>query len=125
MLAAAAARLRERRDLVWVDLGGGTGVSKQLQALQSRLQQPVSSDNEPPAVRESSHLSSAEHFHLHPLDHGAAPPPRPWLERHSMTCSSSRVPAMQLCRRVAPPDAACWRRHSGSWSMALVGSSVL
>lgn len=27
MLAAAAARLRERRDLVWVDMGGGTGVS--------------------------------------------------------------------------------------------------
>jgi betaine lipid synthase len=25
MLAAAAARLRERRDLVWVDMGGGTG----------------------------------------------------------------------------------------------------
>jgi hypothetical protein len=27
MLAACAARLRERNDLVWVDLGAGTGVS--------------------------------------------------------------------------------------------------
>lgn len=27
MLAACAARLRERSDLVWVDLGAGTGVS--------------------------------------------------------------------------------------------------
>lgn len=27
MLAACAARLAERTDLVWVDLGGGTGVS--------------------------------------------------------------------------------------------------
>ena len=26
MLAAVAARLRDRTDLVWVDLGGGTGV---------------------------------------------------------------------------------------------------
>lgn len=30
MLAAAAARLRERRDLIWVDMGGGTGVSNVL-----------------------------------------------------------------------------------------------
>lgn len=28
MLAACAARLRERSDLIWVDMGGGTGVSK-------------------------------------------------------------------------------------------------
>jgi len=27
MLAACAARLRDRSNLVWVDLGGGTGVS--------------------------------------------------------------------------------------------------
>ncbi len=27
LLASCAARLRERRNLVWVDLGGGTGVS--------------------------------------------------------------------------------------------------
>lgn len=27
MLAAAAARLRDRHDLIWVDMGGGTGVS--------------------------------------------------------------------------------------------------
>ena len=27
MLAACAARLAERNDLVWVDVGGGTGVS--------------------------------------------------------------------------------------------------
>ena len=26
MLAACAARLAEKRDLIWVDLGGGTGV---------------------------------------------------------------------------------------------------
>jgi Ethanolamine utilization protein EutJ (predicted chaperonin) len=27
MLAAAAARIKDMEDLVWVDLGGGTGVS--------------------------------------------------------------------------------------------------
>lgn len=27
MLAACAARIRDMKDLVWVDLGGGTGVS--------------------------------------------------------------------------------------------------
>jgi len=27
MLAACAARLADKKDLVWVDLGGGTGVS--------------------------------------------------------------------------------------------------
>lgn len=32
MLAAAAARLRDRHDLVWVDMGGGTGVSAGLYA---------------------------------------------------------------------------------------------
>ena len=28
MLAAAAARLQDQHDLVWVDLGGGTGVRR-------------------------------------------------------------------------------------------------
>jgi hypothetical protein len=46
MLAAAAARLRDRHDLVWVDMGGGTGVSaRQLQLAKGsdslRFDQPV------------------------------------------------------------------------------------
>ena len=35
MLAASAARIRDMEDLVWVDLGGGTGVGPHLQVLYS------------------------------------------------------------------------------------------